>query len=55
MKQTFAAGLIMIVMILLLVGLYELLPALQGWIVFSAMAALAMVLGQGQGASEKAT
>ena len=45
MKKRFMLGLIMLVPLCLLAGLYELLPNHQSWVVFGAMIGLAMSLG----------
>ena len=47
MKQTIVTGLIMLVVIWLLAELYELLPGQEAWVVFGAMAGMAMSLGRG--------
>lgn len=45
MKKRFTLGMILLVAIWLLVGLYNLLPDHQGWVVFGAMAGMGMSLG----------
>ena len=45
MKQTFTAGIFMVVPIWLLQRMFELMPGQQGWIVFGAMAGLGLALG----------
>ena len=47
MKQTIVTGLIMLVVIWLLAELYELLPGQEAWVVFGAMAGMAMSLRRG--------
>lgn len=46
MKRTFTAGVCMLVLVWLLQRMFELMPGHQGWIIFGAMAALALALGQ---------
>lgn len=45
MKQTFTAGVFVLVLVWLLQRMFELMPGQQGWIVFSAMAGLGLALG----------
>ncbi len=51
MQKVVTLGIYMLVMIGLLVGLYHLLEPVQEWIVFTAIVASAMALGQGQRSS----
>ncbi len=51
MQKVVALGIYMLVVIGLLVGLYHLLEPVQEWIVFTAIVATAMALGQGQRSS----
>lgn len=45
MKRTFTAGFLMLVLVWLLQRMFELMPGSQGWIIFSAMAGMALALG----------
>lgn len=51
MNNSFKAGLLMLVVIWLLVQLYEMLPFMQPWIFFGALAGLAMSLGSRRGST----
>lgn len=51
MNKSFKAGLPMLVVIWLLVQLSEMLPFMQSWIFFGALAGLAMSLGIRQGST----
>jgi uncharacterized membrane protein len=42
MKRTWIAGLLMLVPVYLLVQLYNFLPKQQGWVIFGAVAGLAL-------------
>jgi hypothetical protein len=45
MKQTFTAGLYMLVLVWLLQRMFEVMPDRQGWVIFGAMAGLGLALG----------
>ena len=45
MKQTFTAGLLMLVPVWLLQRMFEVMPTRQGWVIFGAMAGLGLALG----------
>lgn len=45
MRRTFTLGLVLLPLVWLLQRLYELMPAQQGWMVFSSIMAVAMALG----------
>ena len=45
MQKSVLLGIYMLVLISIMAGLYELLEPLRGWLIFGAMAALAMALG----------
>lgn len=51
MNNSFKAGILMLVVIWLLVQLNEVLPFLEPWIYFGALAGVAMSLGSGRSAT----
>ena len=42
MKQKFVLGIVMLALVWVMVWFYERLPQLQGWVIFSALAGVAM-------------
>ena len=53
MKSRICLGVTMLVAAGLLVGLYELMPDHQGWVIFGAMVGMGMSLGRRNDASEE--
>jgi hypothetical protein len=45
MNKTFTAGCLLLVLVWLLQRMFEVMPGRQGWVIFGAMAGLALALG----------